>query len=71
MYTALLIYDIFYLNSGKYPAPPGASEILGLEVAGEIAEVGDSAKNIWKVGDKVMGKLSDNRNNNIYTEDQF
>ena len=26
--------------AGKYPPPPGASEILGLEVSGTIAEVG-------------------------------
>src|SRR5258708_12665328 len=27
--------------AGKYPPPPGASEILGLEVSGTIAEVGE------------------------------
>ncbi|MNN97624.1 Phthioceranic/hydroxyphthioceranic acid synthase [compost metagenome] len=26
---------------GHYPAPPGASDILGLEVAGEVDAVGD------------------------------
>ncbi|NOY13596.1 MAG: NAD(P)H-quinone oxidoreductase [Deltaproteobacteria bacterium] len=38
---------------GKYPAPPGDSEILGLEVAGTIAEVGSEISG-WKVGDRVM-----------------
>lgn len=38
---------------GNYPAPPGDSEILGLEVAGTIAEIGSDVCN-WKVGDRVM-----------------
>ncbi len=38
---------------GNYPAPAGDSEILGLEVAGTIAEVGSDV-NGWKVGDRVM-----------------
>jgi len=38
---------------GNYPPPPGDSEILGLEVAGTIAETGSNVKN-WKVGDRVM-----------------
>jgi NADPH2:quinone reductase len=37
---------------GRYPPPPGASPILGLEVAGEIAEVGEGVTR-WKVGDTV------------------
>ncbi|GAB6082742.1 NAD(P)H-quinone oxidoreductase [Desulfuromonas carbonis] len=40
-------------REGKYPPPPGDSEILGLEVAGIIAELG-AGVNGWKVGDKVM-----------------
>lgn len=39
-------------RQGNYPAPEGASPILGLEVAGEIAEVNDKDSN-WKVGDAV------------------
>ncbi len=36
---------------GAYPPPPGASPLLGLEVAGEVAAVnGDTG---WKAGDKV------------------
>jgi putative PIG3 family NAD(P)H quinone oxidoreductase len=37
---------------GAYPPPPGASDLPGLEVAGEIAAVGDGA-GAWKVGDRV------------------
>jgi putative PIG3 family NAD(P)H quinone oxidoreductase len=37
---------------GRYPIPPDASPIIGLEVAGEIAAIG-AAVNQWKVGDKV------------------
>jgi NADPH2:quinone reductase len=38
-------------RQGKYPPPPGASPILGLEVAGIVAAVGDDAN--LKVGDSV------------------
>jgi NADPH2:quinone reductase len=37
---------------GKYPVPPGASDLPGLEVAGEVAAKGD-AVTMWKIGDKV------------------
>lgn len=37
---------------GLYPPPPGASPILGLEVAGEVAAVGDNVEH-WSVGDTV------------------
>jgi len=37
---------------GLYPVPPGASPLPGLEIAGEVAEVGADVKD-WKVGDKV------------------
>ena len=39
-------------RAGKYPPPPDASPLPGLEVAGEVAAVGADAK-MWKVGDKV------------------
>lgn len=44
-------------KEGKYPPPAGASELLGLEVAGVIVEVG---KNIteFKVGDHVFALLA-------------
>ncbi|EAT17145.1 Alcohol dehydrogenase, zinc-binding [Desulfuromonas acetoxidans DSM 684] len=40
-------------RAGKYPPPPGDSEILGLEVAGVIEELGSEASG-WQVGDRVM-----------------
>ncbi|MFC3640285.1 NAD(P)H-quinone oxidoreductase [Aquibium oceanicum] len=39
-------------RQGAYPPPPGASDLPGLEVAGEIAAVGPEARR-WKVGDRV------------------
>ena len=39
-------------RQGKYPPPPGASELPGLEVAGEVVALGEGAK-AHKVGDKV------------------
>ena len=41
---------------GRYPAPPGASDILGLEVAGEIDQVGAGVTR-WSVGDRVCALL--------------
>ena len=43
-------------REGKYPPPPGASEILGLECAGEVIEAGANVGG-WKVGDRVMALL--------------
>jgi NADPH2:quinone reductase len=37
---------------GKYPVPPDASDLPGLEVAGEVLAKGDAVK-MWKIGDKV------------------
>ena len=42
---------------GLYPVPPGASPLPGLEVAGEVAEIGSSAA-IWKPGDKVCALVN-------------
>lgn len=39
-------------RAGHYPPPPDASPVLGLEVAGRIAAVGDGVTQ-WKVGDDV------------------
>jgi NADPH2:quinone reductase len=39
-------------RKGDYPPPPGASPILGLEVAGEVVALGAKASG-WRVGDKV------------------
>jgi len=40
-------------REGKYPPPPGDSTILGLEVAGTIAELGPDVTG-WAVGDRVI-----------------
>jgi putative PIG3 family NAD(P)H quinone oxidoreductase len=40
-------------RQGKYPPPPGASETLGLEVAGEIVARGPGAEQRWKIADRV------------------
>jgi putative PIG3 family NAD(P)H quinone oxidoreductase len=39
-------------RKGLYPAPPGASDLPGLEVAGEVVAVGAGARR-WTVGDRV------------------
>src|SRR5262245_56650256 len=38
---------------GLYPPPPGAPDIPGLEIAGEIVALGPQVKR-WKLGDRVM-----------------
>jgi len=43
-------------REGRYPAPVGASEILGLEVAGIIDQVGPGITD-WKIGDRVCALL--------------
>ncbi len=41
-------------RSGKYPPPPDASPLMGLEVAGEIVALGEGAEAAgWRIGDKV------------------
>lgn len=40
-------------REGKYPPPPGDSEILGLEVAGTIEALGAGVTG-WQVGERVM-----------------
>ena len=39
-------------RKGAYPPPPGASDLPGLEVSGEVAAVGPHVKR-WRVGDAV------------------
>lgn len=43
-------------RAGHYPPPPGASEILGLEMAGRIAAAGNKVSG-WQVGDRVCALL--------------
>lgn len=43
--------------AGNYPPPPGASDILGLEVSGTIAEVGSEVTG-WSVGQPVCALLA-------------
>jgi len=44
-------------RQGLYPPPPGASEILGLECAGEVSEVGEGVSG-WRVGERAMALLA-------------
>jgi len=44
-------------RQGRYPPPPGASDLLGLEVSGTVAEVGASVTG-WRPGDRVCALLS-------------
>lgn len=41
-------------REGKYPVPPGASQILGVEFSGHVAELGSGVSE-WKTGDEVFG----------------
>lgn len=44
-------------RKGLYPPPPGASDIPGLELAGEVVARGAGAQR-WQLGDKVMALVS-------------
>jgi putative PIG3 family NAD(P)H quinone oxidoreductase len=44
-------------RQGNYPPPAGASEILGMEVSGTIAAVGDGV-DLWSVGDACVALLA-------------
>lgn len=44
-------------REGRYPPPPGASEILGLEASGVIDEVGPGVEG-WATGDRGMALLA-------------
>src|SRR3954452_903010 len=49
---------------GHYPVPPGASLLPGLEIAGEVAELGAAVK-LWQRGDQVCALV----NGGGYAED--
>src|ERR671925_410548 len=42
---------------GKYPPPPGASDIPGLEIAGTVEEVGADVT-AWRPGDTVCALVA-------------
>uniref|UniRef100_Q07TV8 Alcohol dehydrogenase, zinc-binding domain protein n=1 Tax=Rhodopseudomonas palustris (strain BisA53) TaxID=316055 RepID=Q07TV8_RHOP5 len=44
-------------RSGSYPPPPGASDLPGLEIAGEVVAIGDGASR-HRLGDKVMSLVA-------------
>jgi putative PIG3 family NAD(P)H quinone oxidoreductase len=44
-------------REGRYPPPPGASPILGLECSGRIASLGPGVTG-WQVGDEVCALLA-------------
>ncbi|MFE6614897.1 NAD(P)H-quinone oxidoreductase [Amycolatopsis sp. NPDC057786] len=44
-------------RQGNYPPPPGASEIIGLECSGTIAEIGEGVEG-WRIGDEVCALLA-------------
>src|SRR5690606_16884040 len=43
-------------RQGRYPPPPGAPETLGLEVAGEVDQIGEGVSR-WSVGNPVCALL--------------
>jgi putative PIG3 family NAD(P)H quinone oxidoreductase len=44
-------------RQGFYPPPPGASDILGLECAGEVAALGAGVSG-WRVGERAMALMA-------------
>jgi NADPH2:quinone reductase len=53
--TAVNRADILQ-RRGHYPPPPGASDVLGLEIAGEVEALGDGVEG-WSLGDHVCAIL--------------
>lgn len=53
--TALNRADLMQ-RAGNYPPPPGAPDILGLEMAGTVARVGANVTD-WQPGDRVCALL--------------
>jgi putative PIG3 family NAD(P)H quinone oxidoreductase len=44
-------------RQGGYPPPPGASDVPGLEVAGEVVALGEGGER-WRLGDRVMALVA-------------
>ena len=57
-YAALNRADLLQ-REGDYPPPEGCPDWMGLEISGEIVEIGNAAKekSNWKLGDKVCALL--------------
>ena len=57
-YAALNRADLMQ-RAGDYPPPPGCPEWMGLEISGEIVELGEKVAELsnWKKGDKVCALL--------------
>ncbi len=55
-YTAINRADLMQ-RQGFYPPPPGASEILGLECAGDVIGTGSDVRG-WSYGERVMALLT-------------
>lgn len=56
IYAAALNRADLLQRQGKYPSPKGCPEWMGLEISGEIIEVGGEVSN-WEIGDKVCALL--------------
>lgn len=56
IYAAALNRADLLQRQGKYPSPKGCPEWMGLEISGEIVEVGEEVSN-WKLGDRVCALL--------------
>src|SRR5262245_46801408 len=44
-------------RKGNYPVPPGASDLPGLEIAGEVVACGPGVT-MWKPGDQVCALVA-------------
>src|SRR5271167_861835 len=44
-------------RQGRYPVPPGAGPVLGMEAAGTIDAIGDGVTG-WAIGDRAMALLA-------------
>lgn len=55
--TSPVNVPLFLQRLGQYDPPPGASNILGLEASGHVAELGPGCQGHWKIGDLAMALL--------------
>jgi tumor protein p53-inducible protein 3 len=67
--TALNRADLLQAR-GMYPPPTGASDILGLEMAGEIVEISADCSLGYSVGDRVMALMSSDGYSNFAAVDE-